>query len=59
MADSFIDDLIRTFNCGIGMVLVVDAQNASEVQASLKAQGESVYEIGRLDTFQGSLVKFV
>ncbi|HEY0200388.1 MAG TPA: phosphoribosylformylglycinamidine cyclo-ligase [Burkholderiaceae bacterium] len=43
-----IDDLEmnRTFNNGIGMVVVVDATQADAVAATLRAQGETVYTIG-------------
>ncbi len=45
-----IDDIEmnRTFNNGIGMVVVVDAAHAAAVAQTLKDQGESVYEIGRI-----------
>ncbi|WP_082151710.1 phosphoribosylformylglycinamidine cyclo-ligase [Caenimonas sp. SL110] len=39
-------EMNRTFNNGIGMVVVVDAQHASAVAASLRDGGETVYEIG-------------
>ncbi|WOF73561.1 phosphoribosylformylglycinamidine cyclo-ligase [Parvibaculaceae bacterium PLY_AMNH_Bact1] len=38
----------RTFNCGIGMVVVVDAASADAVTAALEAEGESVARIGAL-----------
>ena len=43
-----IDDIEmnRTFNNGIGMVVVVDAANAEATAATLRASGESVYSIG-------------
>src|SRR5690606_32885641 len=45
-----IDDLEmnRTFNNGIGMVLVVAPEQAAAVAATLGAAGESVHEIGRI-----------
>jgi len=45
-----IDDfeMNRTFNNGIGMVLVVDAAAADAVAATLRAQGETVYAIGQI-----------
>ena len=43
-----IDDveMNRTFNNGIGMVVVIDATNAAVCAAMLRASGETVYEIG-------------
>ncbi len=43
-----IDDIEmnRTFNNGIGMVVVVDAAHAEATAATLRASGESVYSIG-------------
>jgi phosphoribosylformylglycinamidine cyclo-ligase len=36
----------RTFNNGIGMVVVVDAANAQATARTLRDAGEQVYEIG-------------
>ena len=43
-----IDDIEmnRTFNNGIGMVVVMDAANAAACAATLRAAGEQVFEIG-------------
>jgi phosphoribosylformylglycinamidine cyclo-ligase len=43
-----IDDIEmnRTFNNGIGMVVVIDATHAEACAATLRAQGEQVYAIG-------------
>src|SRR6478736_9022223 len=43
-----IDDveMNRTFNNGIGMVVVIDAANAAACAATLRAEGETVHEIG-------------
>ena len=38
----------RTFNNGIGMVVVVDAAQAEATAATLRAAGETVYTIGRI-----------
>ena len=45
-----IDDIEmnRTFNNGIGMVVVVDAASAAACAATLRAAGEQVYDIGRI-----------
>lgn len=45
-----IDDIEmnRTFNNGIGMVVVVDAAQAEATAATLRAAGETVYTIGAI-----------
>jgi len=47
-ATAGIDDfeMNRTFNNGIGMVVVIDAAHAAACAATLRAAGETVYEIG-------------
>ena len=42
-------EMYRVFNCGIGMVVVVSAENADVAAARLEAAGETVYRIGRID----------
>lgn len=39
-------EVARTFNCGIGMVVLVAPESASTVKHCLEAAGETVYEIG-------------
>jgi len=41
-------EMLRTFNCGIGMVLVVDKNSAGEISAALQRAGEAVYPLGRV-----------
>jgi phosphoribosylformylglycinamidine cyclo-ligase len=41
-------EMLRTFNCGIGMVLVVAAENVDAVTRSLESSGEAVSTIGRI-----------
>jgi phosphoribosylformylglycinamidine cyclo-ligase len=43
-------EMIRTFNCGIGMAVVAEAARAAEVEAALVGAGESVFRIGRIET---------
>lgn len=41
-------EMLRTFNCGIGMIVVVSAEKANEVQSVLEANGEHVTRMGSL-----------
>ncbi|ESZ86009.1 MAG: phosphoribosylaminoimidazole synthetase [Blastomonas sp. CACIA14H2] len=43
------EEMARTFNCGIGMVLVVAEGDVASVTADLEAAGETVHRIGRID----------
>jgi phosphoribosylformylglycinamidine cyclo-ligase len=43
------DEMFRVFNCGIGMVLVVDAAEADRAVQLLEEHGERVFRIGRID----------
>jgi phosphoribosylformylglycinamidine cyclo-ligase len=41
-------ELLRTFNCGIGMAIVVPAHDVEEVLVRLKALGEKAWVIGEI-----------
>jgi phosphoribosylformylglycinamidine cyclo-ligase len=41
-------EMLRTFNCGIGMIAVVAANEADAVEAALKSAGEAVVRLGTL-----------
>ena len=41
-------EMARTFNCGIGMVVIVSESRSDEVQQRLEAGGETVYTIGTI-----------
>ena len=46
-------ELLKTFNSGIGMIVVVDAGRAADLRLLLEAEGETVHEIGRVTKGQG------
>jgi phosphoribosylformylglycinamidine cyclo-ligase len=43
-----VDEMRRTFNCGVGMIVVVDAADAGRTVSLLAQAGESAWEIGRI-----------
>jgi phosphoribosylformylglycinamidine cyclo-ligase len=47
------DEMFRVFNCGIGMVVVVGRENAQQAAELLRAQGETVYQIGAIEKGAG------
>ncbi|WP_158044538.1 phosphoribosylformylglycinamidine cyclo-ligase [Skermanella pratensis] len=62
MADSAVigdDDLARTFNCGIGMVVIAAADKADEAQRILAEAGETVYRIGEVQPAIGDVERVV
>ncbi len=42
------EEMARTFNCGVGMVIAVAEQDVASVTADLEAAGEIVYRIGHI-----------
>ena len=51
-------EMLRTFNCGVGMAVVVTAEAAQSVAAALEVQGESVAVIGRIVARSGDAVVY-
>ena len=43
------DELLQTFNLGVGMILVVPSKNISRVETELRRRREKFYLIGRVE----------
>ena len=43
------EEMARTFNCGIGMAVIVAPEAADGVSNDLERAGETVFEIGRIE----------
>jgi phosphoribosylformylglycinamidine cyclo-ligase len=46
-------EMLRTFNCGIGMCVVLAASEVERAKATLQARAVPVYEIGRIEQAPG------
>ena len=47
------EEMFRVFNCGIGLVICVAAADAGRAAELLRGEGETVFEIGRVEAHQG------
>jgi phosphoribosylformylglycinamidine cyclo-ligase len=43
------DEMLRVFNCGIGMTVIVAEESADAARRALTAAGETVFRIGRIE----------
>lgn len=43
------DDLLQSFNMGVGMIVIVPAEHVKEVEADLKRRREKFFRIGRIE----------
>ncbi|UYN97367.1 MAG: phosphoribosylformylglycinamidine cyclo-ligase [Enhydrobacter sp.] len=48
------DDMLRTFNCGLGMIVIVTKSDAGRVVKALTGAGESVHEVGVIESTPGT-----
>ncbi|VAX21060.1 Phosphoribosylformylglycinamidine cyclo-ligase [hydrothermal vent metagenome] len=48
-------DMLRTFNMGIGMVIVIDSDHAENFKNALEKSGETVYMIGAIENGTGKV----
>jgi len=51
------DEMYRTFNMGIGMIVVVAPENLHEVEHSLERRGETSYVIGSIVSGEGVVLE--
>lgn len=51
------DDLLQTFNLGVGMILVVPSNHAARVEAELKRRREKWYRIGHIEPLASGSTK--
>lgn len=53
------DDLVRTLNCGLGMIVVCRPEHAKDISALLTECGETVFSIGEITTQKQPEISFM
>ncbi|AQX27961.1 MULTISPECIES: phosphoribosylformylglycinamidine cyclo-ligase [unclassified Bartonella] len=51
-------EMLRTFNCGIGIIIIVAQNSAKDVTKALESQGETVISLGILTKYQNRKVTY-
>jgi phosphoribosylformylglycinamidine cyclo-ligase len=51
------EEMLRTFNCGVGFVVCVDAADAERAVAILQAAGETAWLLGEIVTVAGAALR--
>ena len=52
------DEMLKTFNCGIGMAVIVAEDTVDDVATALERHGETVWRIGSVVTSSGARVEY-
>ena len=53
------EEMLRTFNCGLGLIAICDAEKAGHAIDAFGMAGERAYRIGRLVRHEGpALVRY-
>ena len=50
------DEMLRTFNCGIGMVLIIEHSDLNEILDALSQLGYGAYKIGDVAKGSGQII---
>ena len=50
------EEMWRTFNCGIGLIIIIAPENAPQAKTLLEESGETVFHIGEIQTGRAGVV---
>ncbi len=53
------NEMLRTFNCGVGMVICVSAKDTETALENLRASGETAWHLGQVSARQDETIRFV